>query len=223
VTFDDGMRSVLDVAAPILRDLGWPATLYVPTDLVGSAEPLRWPGIEQYGDGDARHELEALGWDDLLRLQDEGWEIGSHTCSHPHLPELDDSELADELGRSRAVCEERLGRECPSIAYPYGAVDERVVAATAAAGYTTGAALPDRQHAPDPLRWPRVYVDHRDSPERVMRRSRRRWRALRRSSPREPRSREPTTGRPTPAIRRTALLLPGPRHRTSACSAKRVG
>lgn len=178
VTFDDGMRSVGDLAAPILRALGWPATLYVPTELIDRPEPLQWPGVDHFADGPDRDELLPLRWEEVRGLQAHGWEIGSHTCTHPRLPDLDDDALAAELRRSKETCEERLGSPCPSIAYPYGAVDDRVVAAAAAAGYRTGAGLPERPGHPERLRWPRVYVDHTDSVARVARRTRPAWRAL---------------------------------------------
>lgn len=82
-----------------------------------------------------------LSWDELRELQAAGWEIGSHTCSHPHLTTLADGDLRYELVTARKVCEHELGEECLSIAYPYGDDDERVIAAAAAAGYRTGAAL----------------------------------------------------------------------------------
>ena len=95
-------------------------------------------------------------------LADHGWEIGSHTCSHPRLPELDDRALDDELAGSRADCEAGLGRPCDTLAYPYGAVDGRVVEAAGRAGYRLAVSLPRRLHAPRALCWPRVGVYHVD-------------------------------------------------------------
>lgn len=161
VTFDDAYRSVGTLAKPILDDLGWPGTVYVPTDWAGREEPMTWPGIDQWLGGPHEHELVAHDWDELRALRDAGWEVGSHTCSHPHLTTLDDAELARELRASRETCAAELGA-CESIAYPYGDVDERVVAATAAAGYRTAASLPLRPHVRRPLEWPRVGVYHVD-------------------------------------------------------------
>src|SRR5215831_11645632 len=36
VTFDDGYEGVFDHASPLLTDLGWPATVFIPTMYVGS-------------------------------------------------------------------------------------------------------------------------------------------------------------------------------------------
>ena len=105
-------------------------------------------------------------WDELSELANAGWEVGSHTRTHPHLPELDDEELRSELSESRAECEDELGLPCDTLAYPYGDVDERVVTAARAAGYRHAAALPGRWHGPRPLEWPRVGVYHSDAPWR---------------------------------------------------------
>lgn len=166
VTFDDAHRSVLTVAFPILRELGLPATVFAPTDYVGAGKPTGWEGFERDATGPHAHELVCLDWDELRTLADAGWEVGSHTCSHPRLTRLDDRALADELQRSRAIIEERLGRPCPSLAYPYSDHDQRVVAATAAAGYRLAATIPVGGARPLPLRWPRVGVFRTDSMRR---------------------------------------------------------
>jgi peptidoglycan/xylan/chitin deacetylase (PgdA/CDA1 family) len=166
VTFDDGYRSVLDLGLPILRELGWPATIFVPTDLVGGDAPMNWPGIDHWLGGKYESELLPLSWEQLDTLAGHGWEIGSHTSSHPHLTSLADAALSHELEASKQACERRLGRACQSLAYPYGDVDERVVAAAAKAGYETAAALPGRFGQRSPLRWPRVGIYHKDTQAR---------------------------------------------------------
>lgn len=65
VSFDDAHRSVLTEAAPVLRAIGVPATLFVPTNYVGT------PGF--------------LSWSELEELRSLGWEIGAHTKSHPRM------------------------------------------------------------------------------------------------------------------------------------------
>jgi peptidoglycan/xylan/chitin deacetylase (PgdA/CDA1 family) len=60
LTFDDGYRSFLQHAFPILKELGFTATLFVYTDYVGAGP-------------------NALGWNDLKRLADEGVQIEAHS------------------------------------------------------------------------------------------------------------------------------------------------
>jgi peptidoglycan/xylan/chitin deacetylase (PgdA/CDA1 family) len=162
VTFDDGYRSVLELAAPIMERLGIPGTLFVPTDHVGRDEPMSWPGIDRWLGGPHEHELLPLSWEQLRRLAEAGWEIGSHTRSHPHLIKVSDKQLDEELGGSRQECERMLDEPCLSLAYPYGDHDARVIAAAAAAGYSTAATLPADNPRPSPLSFPRIGVYHVD-------------------------------------------------------------
>jgi peptidoglycan/xylan/chitin deacetylase (PgdA/CDA1 family) len=103
-----------------------------------------------------------MSWEEVGRLAEAGWEVGSHTRTHPRLPTLDERELQRELTESRRESEERLGVPVRSVAYPYGDVDSRVVRAAQKAGYVTGAALPDRIHARRALEWPRVGIYQND-------------------------------------------------------------
>jgi peptidoglycan/xylan/chitin deacetylase (PgdA/CDA1 family) len=163
VTFDDGYRSVLELALPIMRRLGLPGSIYVPTNYAGQAGPMAWDGIDQWIGGPHEQELHPLGWDELGTLAAEGWEVGSHTRSHPRLTQLGDADLADELEGSKAACERGMGRACRTIAYPYGDVDGRVVAAARRAGYEAAASLPKgRFTRGEPLDWPRVGVYNAD-------------------------------------------------------------
>ncbi len=166
ITFDDGYRSVVDLAFPVMSRLGLVGSVYVATDFVGSSAPMSWPGVDQWLGGPHEQEMLPMDSAQLHRLVDAGWEVGSHTCSHPKLTELDDQRLALELGRSREQCERLLGRPCRSLAYPYGDVDERVVRAAAAAGYEVAAALSSRLRAARPLEWPRIGVYYDDDERR---------------------------------------------------------
>lgn len=141
VTFDDGDRSVLEHAFPVLSELGVPGTVFVPAGTVGA------PGL--------------LDWDELGLLAAAGWEIGSHSITHACLTRLDDASLDEELRGSRELIEAQLSLPCRSIAYPYGESDARVRAAAARAGFTAGCSIGGTLRA-DALRWPRVGVDGRD-------------------------------------------------------------
>lgn len=169
VTFDDAYGSVIELALPLLERLGVPGTVFVPTDHAGTGQPMAWPGIDRWMGGPHEHELMPMSWDDLRRLDAAGWEIGSHTCSHPFLTQCDDATLARELQASRARCNDELGKPCRSLAYPYGDHDDRVVAATRAAGYTAACTVPALLRVTDPLRQPRIgfYHDETDTSFRV--------------------------------------------------------
>ena len=162
ITFDDAYRSVFELALPVLSAAGMPATVFVPTSLVGTDEPMTWPGVDQWLATPHAKELVGTSWDQLKELADAGWEIGSHSRFHSRLTELGDTALAEELSSSRRDLEIRIGRPCRSLAYPYGAVDERVVRAAQAAGYDAAGAPPLRLPGPRRLHWPRMGVYQRD-------------------------------------------------------------
>ena len=166
VTFDDAYRSVYDRALPILSELGLPGTVFVPTDFAGRDTPMNWPGIDSWVGSRYEDELLCMSWENARQLRAEGWEVGSHTRSHPDLTEVEAGQLAAELQGSREVCEREVGAECRAIAYPYGAYDARVREAVRKAGYAAAAGMPGRHRSADVLHWPRVGVYPIDGPLR---------------------------------------------------------
>jgi peptidoglycan/xylan/chitin deacetylase (PgdA/CDA1 family) len=167
VTFDDAYLSVFELARPILDDAGFPATVFVPTDYPASPdEPMDWDGIDKWLGGPYERELRPMSWEQLGTLADAGWEIGSHTCSHPRLPSLGEEDLARELTHSRSTVGERLGRPCGTLAYPYGDHDARVLDAARAAGYAAAGTLPGRLPRARRLAWPRIGIYRGDDERR---------------------------------------------------------
>ena len=162
VTFDDAYRSVREHAFPILSQLGVPGTVFAPTSFIGSERPMSWEGISQWAEGPHRHELVPMSWAELGELAESGWEIGSHTHTHPRLPALPPTERDAELKRSRRACEQHLGTPCISLAYPYGKYDRATMDAARDAGYQAACALARYVQRPEPMAWPRVGVYHGD-------------------------------------------------------------
>jgi peptidoglycan/xylan/chitin deacetylase (PgdA/CDA1 family) len=176
VTFDDALRSVLERAFPILSRLNLPATVFVPTTHAGGGMPAAWPGHEVWMGTEHERELDCMSWDELRRLAQSGWEVGSHTRSHPRLTQLDDRALRDELAGSKSDCEAQLERRCDSLAYPYSDCDARVVRATREAGYLVAATVPLGPREPLPLQWPRVGAYRDEQASRILLRARARRR-----------------------------------------------
>jgi peptidoglycan/xylan/chitin deacetylase (PgdA/CDA1 family) len=87
ITFDDGYRSLRDVALPVLRSYGLPSVVFLPVDYVGSTNRFD-VGVEP-------EEL-VCGWHDLEELQRGGMSIQAHSVSHPHLSTVDDAQLQYE-------------------------------------------------------------------------------------------------------------------------------
>jgi peptidoglycan/xylan/chitin deacetylase (PgdA/CDA1 family) len=177
VTFDDAHRSVLELAAPIMARLGIPGTVYVPSSFPDSEKPMAWDGYDVWLGTEHEHELHCMGWEELRGLAAEGWEVGSHTRTHPRLSRIEDDRIETELTASRSECEENIGVPCTSLAYPYSDYDERAVRAAAKAGYRFAVTVPRGPAQALPLQWPRVGVYHGDSTARVRLRARARRQA----------------------------------------------
>ena len=76
-----------------------------------------------------------VSWDQLIEMDHGGVEIGSHTVTHPILPNVDDDQMRWELSASRERLESVLNRPVTLFCYPNGSYDERTRRAVAAAGY----------------------------------------------------------------------------------------
>ena len=163
ITFDDGFRSVSERAFPLLAERGLVATVFVPTAFIDGGTPASWEGVSDWLETEHEPKMLPMTSVELLELADAGWEVGSHSCTHPHLTRLGDHELAWELAESRRRCGELLGRPCVTLAYPYGDWNERVRRAAERAGYEAACSLPRRFPSPTPLAWPRVGILRDDS------------------------------------------------------------
>jgi peptidoglycan/xylan/chitin deacetylase (PgdA/CDA1 family) len=165
VTFDDAYRNVKTVL-PLLERLGVQATVFACSGFAPSGAPLLIPELEERAIG-YEAELTTMNWDALRDAAERGFEIGSHTISHPHLPRLADAELDRELRESRDRIADTLGRPCRLLAYPFGENDGRVRAAARAAGYVAAFALRAPHDAPlDPYGVERVDIYRGDGPVR---------------------------------------------------------
>jgi peptidoglycan/xylan/chitin deacetylase (PgdA/CDA1 family) len=179
-TFDDAYASTMR-AADLLARSGYPGTVFVVTRFTDSGAPLSWPGIEHELALHAAGELRPLGWSDAEKLVEAGWEIGSHTVTHPLLTEVDDERLRVELEESRAVIERQVGA-CTSVAYPYGIADERVAAAARRSGYVVGCTLTFAELVDEPLLRPRTGLTSSDTGIRLALQLSRPGQAARRSA-----------------------------------------
>jgi peptidoglycan/xylan/chitin deacetylase (PgdA/CDA1 family) len=126
LTFDDGYKSFLRYAYPILRELGYPATLFVYTDYVGVSG-------------------EAMSWGELRALQAEGFDVQPHSKTHSDLRRRPDEpedtfarRMREELAQPRELFARQLGRPGEMLAYPYGFHDDAVVQTATAHGYVAG-------------------------------------------------------------------------------------
>lgn len=153
ITFDDALAQTVETAGPLLAARGMRASMYVATGLLGATHPD--VGGERI-----------MSASEVAELPAAGWEVGAHSVGHRDLPRLADAELADQLRGSRETLEQLLGAAVTTMAYPYGAHDDRVVTATRAAGYELACAC-SGSGPWDPLRLPREPVFPGTSPLRL--------------------------------------------------------
>jgi peptidoglycan/xylan/chitin deacetylase (PgdA/CDA1 family) len=144
VTFDDALRSVFTLGLPVLERLGAVATVYAPSVPIAQGTPMAWPEVARHLQTKHAAELEPASVEQLLELSRLGWEIGSHTRTHPWLPNADDDELDRELAGSKKDLEQLLGVEVRTLAYPFGSYDARVALRATQAGYVAAVTLPVR-------------------------------------------------------------------------------
>jgi peptidoglycan/xylan/chitin deacetylase (PgdA/CDA1 family) len=111
ITFDDGYRSLRDVALPWLERFVYPAVVFMPTDFVGRTNLF---------DLESEPEEPLCGWDDLRELVRRGIAVQSHGASHRAFSELAPTERVLELERSKAALEAELEQPVEVFAYPYG-------------------------------------------------------------------------------------------------------
>jgi peptidoglycan/xylan/chitin deacetylase (PgdA/CDA1 family) len=109
-SFDDFPKSAVSQGAAILEQGGLRGTYY----LSARFESLSEDGIDYYDR------------DDLKRLFDYGHEIGCHTASHIHAPDLTAARLGKELETNAAFVHEALGDvRMTTFAFPFGDIDLR--------------------------------------------------------------------------------------------------
>jgi peptidoglycan/xylan/chitin deacetylase (PgdA/CDA1 family) len=166
ITFDDGYRDNHTHALPSLDRWGVPATFFVTVGLL-ERDPMvveRMAALR----GTSTADVAGMSWGEVGELVASGHEVGSHTWSHPTLATLGSAEAHEELVRSKAVLEDRIGGLVNSLAYPFGKPGRHATGETErvarAAGYTTAAAVLFRRvlARDSPLMIPRFFPTQDD-------------------------------------------------------------
>jgi len=124
ITIDDGYRSVYDIAFPILKQYGFPATLFIYTDFIGKSK-------------------NAANWKQLREMKAAGIEIGSHTLSHCDLNQKRSGEdtpgfetrIEEELRLSKQILDAKLTQDTLFFAFPYSSYNQKVLSLCEQTGY----------------------------------------------------------------------------------------
>lgn len=123
ITVDDAFRSFLSGGMPLLREFGYPVTLFVNAGEVGGVDFLDWP--------------------QLRRLAEEGVEIGNHSASHGYLLDRRAGETAaawrqrvrDDIQRAQQALTAGIGKAPRLFAYPYGEFDNELASVVRELGF----------------------------------------------------------------------------------------
>ena len=144
ISFDDGYLSHSVTAKPILEAAGWPGVLNLEGKNIGKG---------------------GLTTNQVDGLIAAGWEIDSHTLTHPDLTTLDDASMRTELVDSRKLLQEKFKVPVNFFCYPAGVNDARVRAAVAAAGYKGATTVEPgiASKSDNPYLLPRIRVNGTDS------------------------------------------------------------
>jgi peptidoglycan/xylan/chitin deacetylase (PgdA/CDA1 family) len=127
LTFDDGYDDFYTEVFPLIESHGLKPLVFLPAGRIGDEN--RW---DQAVGLRARRLLDAA---QIRELRRHGVRFGSHTLTHPLLVRIDDAQLRRELVESKRRLEDLLGDEVNTLAYPYGATNQRVRTAVIEAGY----------------------------------------------------------------------------------------
>ncbi len=125
ITMDDGWEGVYTYAYPVLREFGFPFTIYLYKNYVGGAG-------------------RSMSWEQIKEMMQHGCEVGSHSVSHASLKSPPKNLKTDadkqqwvlgELKDSREFLEQNLHIKCLSFAYPYGNFDDAILETGLQIGY----------------------------------------------------------------------------------------
>jgi len=141
VTFDDGFADTFVNALPVLARYRIPATMFALSDRIGASND--WMSARGFPN---RPLMSAA---QLREMVAAGVTVGSHTRTHPRLPELDALAKRDEIRGSKARLEDLLGCGVANFAYPYGLFDEDARQAVEEAGYRSACSVRTGFNGPD--------------------------------------------------------------------------
>jgi peptidoglycan/xylan/chitin deacetylase (PgdA/CDA1 family) len=130
LTFDDGYRTLADTVQPIVAEHGFPVTAFLNTGMIGNGKRL--PSRPEFGH---YPDEEFLNWEDVAKLNRQGWTIGGHGIDHVDLTRVSRKEVDRQLMGCKQEITARLGRPCVHYAYTWGHNNAAVRRAVVRAGY----------------------------------------------------------------------------------------
>lgn len=129
ITFDDGYLNNLTDALPVLQELGFSSTCYVVSAMLGQ--------INAWDRGNGVPPAELMAVPHLRQWIDGGQELGAHTRHHVRLPDIDATQLQDEIAGCKHELEQAIGVAVEHFCYPYGAFNADHVEIVRSAGFAS--------------------------------------------------------------------------------------
>lgn len=111
---------------------------------------------------DPPSEFRSVSWQQVREMSDAGIEIGSHTATHPILPNVSLERIRRELIDSRTRIAAETGRKVEMFCYPNGNYDREVAREVKAAGYTCAVTVKFGLNGErsDPLTLKRIHAEY---------------------------------------------------------------
>jgi peptidoglycan/xylan/chitin deacetylase (PgdA/CDA1 family) len=116
ITIDDGYRSTYEIAYPILRKYGFPATVYLYSDFVGAGDAMTWAQMQEMAASKLIDIQPHSKTHSNLTLRQPGESIGDYR-----------ERIRREVELPSGVIRDRLGMGAFSYAFPYGDVNDVVL------------------------------------------------------------------------------------------------
>ena len=117
ITIDDGHKSVYTDAYPILKTYGFPATVFLSANIIGSSPAY-------------------LTWEQVKQMSRNNIFFESHTSNHVYIPNIsDENVLWDEISGSKELIQKHTKIPVNYFCYPQGGITNDVVYLIKKAGY----------------------------------------------------------------------------------------
>jgi peptidoglycan/xylan/chitin deacetylase (PgdA/CDA1 family)/predicted ATP-grasp superfamily ATP-dependent carboligase len=140
LSFDDAFRDVAEEALPVLEELGFRATVFVPTGIVDGKASFEWYSEQP----------PVLGWDEICELERAGTlRFEAHSVTHANLLTLTDERAEAEIAGSKVELEDRLGRPVEAFCYPAGLFGARERRLALEAGFRMAVSCEPGLNRPD--------------------------------------------------------------------------
>ncbi|MFD0695559.1 polysaccharide deacetylase family protein [Paenibacillus sp. GCM10027628] len=145
LTFDDGYTDNYELALPVLKPYGFPATLFISPGAIGQPDYLNWEQVKD--------------------MHKAGWTIQPHGMTHPYLSKLTAEKQKEEIMEARRQIEKQLGTKADVFCYPYGDFNSKTLAILKEVGFRYAFTIEQGRttSSQKPLQLKRIYVNGEDS------------------------------------------------------------